>query len=793
MDSLLAQVAHPLNLAKRSKRKTLILMAVGAWLAFVNYWLYFYRSGGDLYQEQTSSIYFDEQRPEPDLSPAGKPQLNADSLAHHLLFQLLRQQQGSAEERPYDSHSTVYNKIFADHDVDSVLANLDFHERCDLYFLNLYADNPNWKVDPNEDLPVPLKDEYTWERFRLRVIGDVKEEIAKEKEIEKDAVPEDDALEERIKKKFREMWAITLKTEQKAADMVSHVRVFNKCFISGDELQQQTRTNQVVARQKRLFHNVHKTASSGPSLFVPLPDEARVDTASFDSCSQLQLRVYPWLSGLYPVYERWDGKTLMRPPVMSRYVNDKKVHLPTDPKAKASRKGGVKFHSGLTGGKLCFLNEFKNAINAKGIILSIGDQHGDDTVRLIHLLRALGNTYPIQIVYNDNISRKTKTKIVNAARSQDVTLPLSFFKVSHYFKDDFLAKGKLPPQEVWFVNTHNVIQDSYKNKFHGFGNKFLAALFNSFEEYMLVDADTILVQNPDFYFRMKGYVNKGALFFKDRTAPWFREVSDGVFFRKISPSVIDSAMFDIPLITNHTVGRPYFDGMLHYMESGLVLVDRNRHFNSVVMMLQMNFMGPVTSRSYGDKEVIWLSFATNGDEGYHFNKYYGAAVGTLTPETDRLSLDGHVKISKEICSAHPGHISEEDDLLLWFNLGFHTCGQLGKVDYEKEAERQERFKLLKTADQFRAFYEQPLVITHAVIPPFKNKLETLCENTIDEPKEGWLMDYNYCHSYLWCAYLRIGGPTKDNTDNTQKGKVFTFKQKSTELLQFYGDVWVGTE
>lgn len=795
MDSIISQVAHPLNLAKRSKRKTFILLAVVAWLAFVNYWLYFYRNSDTYRETPTSSIYFDELKPEPATAqPNEDANAIADDLVNHVLFKLWQEKSGVQDIRGVDSHSTNYNKMFKDHDVNSILSNLDFRERCDLYFLNLYASDPNWYINPNEDLPVPMKDQYDWDRFRHDKMNEAKEEIAKEKNIDKDKVPEDNEVEERIKAKYKEMWEVTKRTEQKSTDYVSHFRIFNKCFITADDYDQQVKTTRYVNQQKKLLKSIEKSAGTGGfETFAVSPDEARVDSKSFDSCAQLESRIYPWLSPSFPVYERWDGKILMTPPDMSKYVKDKRVFKHTNERARNSRHAGTKYHSKLTGGKDCFLNKLKNSMNGRGIVLSIGDKHVDDTVRLINLLRALGNTYPIEIVYNDNISKETKTKIVNAARSGDVTLPSSYHKVADYFTDDFRAKGRLPPQEVWFVNAHNVIQDNYKSKFHGFANKFLAALFNSFEEYILIDADTIMVQNPDFYFNLKGYVSKGAYFYKDRTAPQFRQVSDGVFFKKISPSIIDSAMFDIPIITEHTLQSSYFDGMVHYMESGLLLIDRNRHFNSVLMMMQMNFMKPVTSRSYGDKEIIWLAFATNGDESYHFNKYYAAAIGTLTPDAQRLSKDGKPKLSKEICSAHPGHISEDDGSLVWFNSGYHTCGQLHKVNYEKEAERQSRFKQYKTAEQFRTFYEDPLTITHAIIPPFKNKLETLCENTIEEPKEGWIMDHDYCNSYMWCAYSRIGGPTKDDTDNTQEGQVFEFEKKDTELLKFYGDVWVGME
>ena len=57
-----------------------------------------------------------------------------------------------------------------------------------------------------------------------------------------------------------------------------------------------------------------------------------------------------------------------------------------------------------------FLNRLKQKCNGRGLVLSISDLHVDVTVRLIHLLRALNNRYPIQIVYYDNLSKETKEK-----------------------------------------------------------------------------------------------------------------------------------------------------------------------------------------------------------------------------------------------------------------------------------------------------------------------------------------------------------------------------------------------
>ena len=42
-----------------------------------------------------------------------------------------------------DFHSTVYDSIFQHHSVDSVLGNLNFKQRCDLYFKHIFLNNPN--------------------------------------------------------------------------------------------------------------------------------------------------------------------------------------------------------------------------------------------------------------------------------------------------------------------------------------------------------------------------------------------------------------------------------------------------------------------------------------------------------------------------------------------------------------------------------------------------------------------------------------------------------------------------
>ncbi|WEJ93179.1 mannosyltransferase [Yamadazyma tenuis] len=397
-------------------------------------------------------------------------------------------------------------------------------------------------------------------------------------------------------------------------------------------------------------------------------------------------------------------------------------------------------------------------------------------------------------VFYDSLSDDTKAKIVAAARNKMVDLPESFHKVSKHFPSDYLTAqdSGLPKQEVWFVNTYNAIHDNFKDKFKRFANKFLATLFNSFEEFMLIDADTILLQSPSEFFDLKDYISTGAYFFKDRTAPQFRPPGDTKFFQKITPSILDTLMFDIPIITQKTLGLEFFDGMGHFMESGVVLINRHLHFNSILTMLQMNFFRPVTARVHGDKEIFWLGFAASGDEDYHFNKNFAASIGTITSQEERLTSQGNHKKSQELCSPHPGHINENGKLV-WFNSGFKFCGKSDLVDFEAEVKKQEHFKFLKDAKSMQEYYEGSLILKSAIIPPFMGKLVTRADNKVEEPAEGWHMEGGYCHSYLWCAYSSIGGLTSDGQDNTQVGQVFEFDQDSIDLSSYFGDIWVGNE
>lgn len=612
-------------------------------------------------------------------------------------------------------------------------------DRCMLYFNHLSMSDPEWLVNPDESTSFDRAAFHDFEQYKRKILSQWSHS-AKEAE-HKGNDPEPRPTDSQLRLDFQQLRKTVLGHEQTLHDFVSHVRVFDKCFMATGAAHRRNDTGFVKNQQKFLREHVDyqynqaERSSAGKAYKHPL------------ECSEVERKVFPFLTNEYPEYVRWNGEKSFFP---------------------GSRGNTVP--SG------CFLNDFKRRINGKGIVMTLGDSHIDDASRLIRVLRYFGNQYPIQVVYHNNLLPESRQHIVKAARN-------------HF-------RG-YPSQDVWFVDAKRTIADQYIGKFNGFANKILALMFNLFEDVLFLDADLVILKDVDYFFSMKRYVQSGTFFYKDRTTYEFRSQEDSMFFKKLLPSVDDSMVFNIPQTTNHTLGNEFFNStFLHYMESGAVVLNRKKHFMLPFMMAILNFYNLVILRVYGDKELFWLSCAFLGDENYMFNKNFAAAAGELTPENERHKDIGEVRSfhSKEICLSHPSHISDEDNLLVWINSGFRFCGNALKdsMDYEAEFARGKRFTGLKTLEDFKTFFLSQMKITHAIIPPFY-KDHAKATNADHEPEMAWMLAL-YCDGYCWCAYSLIGGYYKDDAGEFQsslkEGKVIEFLEDSQKLFDAVANVWM---
>ncbi|CAK9436889.1 uncharacterized protein LODBEIA_P14110 [Lodderomyces beijingensis] len=786
--------------ANRSKQRIFVYSGVLIWLVIINIWLFYtYHSRATVGNYDASNFdqpsIYDQYDPsnadaEDSQNAEGDEKSDSDaadlkppkikSLKDDITVKLLQKQQSKAKDvRGVDAHARIYDIIFQNHEIDSIFGNLDFEQRCDLFFQNLFMDDKNWIFQINEVAFLENKEEFRYNDYRKHYYEQLKNEYSDFNHRDPASLDNTPELEEFIRHRYDEFWNRMMVSEQKIVDQLSIFRVFNKCYLTSDNTTQIKRTEEFINSQHKLINGISQASkkSKGVAPFQYTKQESLINFKTIKH-SAFEHRVYPWLSLEYPIFERYTGQVLYKPPIMSEYVNDEAQ------KTSKHFKDGKDFDF--------FLRRFKNSCNGKGIVLSIGDKHVEDTVRLMHLLRALNNKFPIQIVYYDDLSPKTKKRIVTAAREPMAVLPKSFEKVSAFFPDDYISPdGGLPKQEIWFVNTYNVIHHDFKEKFKGYANKFLATVFNSFDEFMLIDADTVMFQNPEYFFNLQGYKDTGTYFYKDRSTLEHRPDSDAKFFKKIGPSIIDSVMFDIPIMTKHSVDNEFMRGLYHFQESGVVMLNRKINFNAILMMLQLNFYEPINGRVHGDKELFWLGLAVSGNDNYVFNENHAAAVGKVTPPTERSRPDGSTHASAELCSCHPGHISTEDSALVWMNSGFFYCSKAPKLDFDKEASHQSRLKFLKTAEQFKTFYYAPLRIESAIVPPLD--IGFWASNKEDEPKRGWFMDPRYCAGYMWCAYSSIGGLKDDGESNRRQGRLIDFSDKERNLFTYYGDIWIGSE
>ncbi|EGW31031.1 uncharacterized protein SPAPADRAFT_68245 [Spathaspora passalidarum NRRL Y-27907] len=732
----------------KSRRYTVGISVLVFWIIVMLYYLQWYIAQPQ-FEIATQSVYISESVVLENLGAWERTNV----------VKYLKKLYSKDNEAGSDKYSSIYDQIFSRHEFTSILANLDFDQRCELYFKKLFEGNLNWFLDPSVDLDIHF-DRAEYREFKTNH----KETLEKEF-YEGNVISEgNDQFEEFVKSKFQEYKSP--QQEQTMVDYISTLRIFNKCYVADTRVH-----SQFIQEQKQKVSKLAKDSG------MVISSEIKQVQKPY-SLSSFEQRIYPWLSFEYPIYEHWSGIRYYQPPDLTKPIIQQKSNSRKRDRTKSNN----------------FLQEFKQLCNGKGIVLTIPESSVDTAVRLIHLLRALNNKLPIQILYYEELSFAAKQKLVEAARNDWYILPKSYENVKSYLGANYINNRDrgLPKQEVWFVNIYGTIDRFYRDKFKSYSNKLLATIFNSFNEFLLIDDDTVFLENPEFFFQLEGYQRTGAYFYKDRTCPATRPIEDGTFFKTLGPSLVDSIVFDIPTMTKYTTQREFFRGLRHYMESGLVVLNRDRHFSSILMMAQINLLKPASSKLWGDKEMFWLGFAINGDEEYVFNDYFAAAVGELTGIDDRQRPNGTPHHSKEICSSHPGHISEDGRTLLWFNSGFRFCNKADTVDFDNEIKKQQRFKNFHAGDALKAFYYDPVRISHAIIPPVTEDF-TARKNNQDEPGKGWYRMSSYCSGYLWCAYSSVGGRTNSGDDNTIEGKIITFSKQERDLFTYYGDIWTGVE
>lgn len=583
--------------------------------------------------------------------------------------------------------------------------------------------------------------------------------LRKERNNDFDAIKKKDNIS--INAEFNQAVRDTFSIEQEMADFTTIYRIFGKCF---------------------------------ESEAFDLNDEKQANLRE-----RYTEKLFPFLTGVPPDFQRLNVTTINQGyPIIYGEGKFDEIHY--------------------DGGNI--LDFMKKKKNGKGIVLTAVSRHSKDLVKLIRVLRALGNELPIEIVHKGDISKRNQRYLIQAATTErDVLLDPTDTRSKNEksFEAQLIDRASernysFPKQELWFVNIQNSIQNTNRRSFPGYVNKVFALLLSSFEEVLMLDVDTVPLVNPNEFFNSQQYKESGTFFFRDRSLKDFNNYIEVNYFAKLCPFRNNSIerIFGVSPITNFTLKNTFLGGYRHFQEAGVVAFNKERHFRGLLMLPPLIYWKePIQSSIWGDKEIYWLCLSLAGDENYQFNNYTAGSIGDkISEKKDKFYPDSE---GRELCSSHPGHYAENGKLM-WINSGFNYCKK-NTPGKDKPYFPFSNHDLL----ELHNLYENPLRIKVGVVPPPLPLLREL-DGTSEEqwevndiwkdrpkdvddlegeerdkspfltnrnPQKGWVRT-PMCTDYQYCACEVIDGfYLKD----VLKGQFFESTEDESELYTFLGDLW----
>jgi len=180
------------------------------------------------------------------------------------------------------------------------------------------------------------------------------------------------------------------------------------------------------------------------------------------------------------------------------------------------------------------------AHGGRGIVITAGDEQAPYLRASIPSFRRLGCNLPIEIMYLGDSDLSEDCRAELEALPGVITRDIS----------------QMVNDEGW--------------RLAGWAGKPFTILFSSFRETILIDADAL------FFFDDPAYVKTGALFFRDRL---FMPESKKRWLQQILPQPISKQVRQSRLWTGESG---------HMQESGVLVIDKIRHFVALLLITRMN-------------------------------------------------------------------------------------------------------------------------------------------------------------------------------------------------------------
>ncbi|KAF3991540.1 hypothetical protein FT663_02269 [Candidozyma haemuli var. vulneris] len=391
------------------------------------------------------------------------------------------------------------------------------------------------------------------------------------------------------------------------------------------------------------------------------------------------------------------------------------------PAAELAEKQLLPFFSGHPpagpiSGQLSFLREHKNKMRGRGIVVSISDAEVGRASNLLRVLNHLGNELPIEFVHLNELS--------------DVSI-----KLLSYAAISSRALGN--DQQISFKNVGRYLAPGFDKHFKGYNRKWFAAIFNSFQEMILMDADTVPYVAPSSLFELEGYKETGAYFFRDRELNVLLKKWKMDFFKGLLPS--KKTPFGFSVDPAQLRNNFFLFNSKHVAESGLVIMDRDTHFSGLIIPVVVQYYRKTGKILYGDKDLFWLGQLISGNSKFSFHYNTAGAMG-------------EIESTGEVCSPQIAHYGNNS--LLWSNGGLTKCKKGTWIkDYLWYSSFRQQFSSI--AD-LRESYNGPVSVSEIIIPAVLSDK--------NEPGTGQRPISNFnkvenrgCAATYYCANANDGG------------------------------------
>lgn len=316
---------------------------------------------------------------------------------------------------------------------------------------------------------------------------------------------------------------------------------------------------------------------------LPSELETRGLLRPIDLTAESRLREYGLLARKYKKYfEAWEDLHVASDAEGGTYVRDDVIQFLRN---KASRTTETDDHTDLVQ-KIHAYEEFRHLLvqlnellfpytapyfsdhmilrshlkkGGRGIVLTAGNDQVAYLLTQIPILRELGCNLPIEVMYggDNDLNRDSRQDLedLEGVLTRDI---MSMVKPSGWDVASWAAKP-------------------------------FAILLSSFREVIFIDADSFFFVNPEVMFDDPGYVKTGALFFRDRL---IMPESKKSWLQSILPQ---------PVSKNVKQSRLWKGESGHQQESGVMVVDKYRHFLAMLFVTRMN--GPDRDGNKEEKRI----------------------------------------------------------------------------------------------------------------------------------------------------------------------------------------------